>query len=552
MYCFQCQETAMGKGCSVKGVCGKTPEVASLQDLLIYLLRGLAYLNREFAQNGFSTVDTDRFIAESLCITLTNTNFDPMRLEERIRQTIAIRERMKKELGMGQESVRSYTIPCAECLSWTGETREQMHEKARQVGVLTTVHEDLRSLGEILMAGLKGLAAFVVHACRQGYEDPAVYKFMQESLLDTRSGYHAQNELVKRLLQCGDKGLQILKLLDEAHTKNYGTPKATKINTQVSDNSAILVSGHDLQDLKDLLDQTEDSGIDIYTHNEMLSAHTYPALKKYPHLVGNYGSGWARQTLDFESFNGPVLVTSDCVVPPPAGSSYAGRLYTTGTVGLIGIPHIAAPQTGNPKDFSTLIRHARRCKPPTPLENRPLTGGFAHAQIDTWLDQIVRAVNSGKIRRFFIMSGCDGRAKERDYYTEFARKLPADTIILTAGCAKYRYNKLNLGTIAGLPRVWDAGQCNDIYSLVQFARKLKDRMGVPSLNDLPLTFYLSWYDQKSILILLSLLSLGVQDIHLGPTMPAFFSHNVARNLFLRWGLTEKGAPDYDLNHFLQV
>lgn len=552
MFCFQCQETAMGKGCTVRGVCGKTGDVANLQDLLIYLLRGLSVLNMHLREKGEESRETDRFIMESLFMTITNANFDKERFEKRIFEALVLRDKMMGKITAWGDDLSVYNDVCGDCLKWTATTLQEMEEKAAEVGVLVTKDENIRSLRELLTYGLKGIAAYAEHAYNLGYEDSEIYSFMQEALVATRSERLSAEELTSIVLGCGETGVKVMALLDKANTSTYGTPEVTKVNIGVRKNPGILISGHDLRDLKDLLEQTEGTGVDVYTHSEMLPAHSYPAFKKYPHFAGNYGNAWWKQVKEFETFNGPVLFTTNCLVPPRATATYGDRIYTTGAVGFTGFPHIPAREEGKPKDFSVLIAHAKRCAPPVEIETGEVTGGFAHGQVTALADKIVEAVKSGAIRRFFVMSGCDGRMKDREYYTEFAEKLPGDTVILTSGCAKYRYNKLPLGDIGGIPRVLDAGQCNDSYSWVVVALKLKELFGVESVNDLPITFNIAWYEQKAVIVLLALLSLGIKDIHLGPTLPAFLSPNVAKVLVEKFGIAGIKTPEEDVKRFMGV
>jgi hydroxylamine reductase len=435
-------------------------------------------------------------------------------------------------------------------LDWKERTVEEMEEKAKQVGVLSTQNEDIRSLRELLTYGIKGLAAYAEHAANLGFEDAEIYAFMQEGLVATQNDHLSADELTNLVLRCGGTGVKVMALLDKANTSTYGNPEITKVNIGVRDNPAILISGHDLRDLRDLLEQTEGAGVDVYTHSEMLPAHYYPAFKKYSHFAGNYGNAWWKQTEEFEKFNGVILFTTNCLVPPRPNATYADRVYTTGSVGFPGFPHIADRKNGKPKDFSKIIEHAKKCEAPAEIEKGEIVGGFAHAQVFALADKVVDAVKSGAIRKFFVMAGCDGRMKNREYYTQFAEKLPHDTVILTAGCAKYRYNKLPLGDIGGIPRVLDAGQCNDSYSLVVIALKLKEIFGLNDVNGLPIAYNIAWYEQKAVIVLLALLSLGVKNIHLGTTLPAFLSPNVARVLVENFGISGISTVDEDLKAFL--
>lgn len=546
MFCFQCQETALGKGCTVKGVCGKSADVAGLQDLLIYLLKGISKLTVKLRTKGVELPLANKFIVDGLFMTITNANFDKERFVLKIREAYLVRDTAKMELEkMGEKC----SCDCG-CLTFSGQTQQQMEAKAASVGVLKTENEDVRSLRELTIYGVKGMAAYYEHAYNLGFEDNSICAFMQEALVATTDDSMTVDQLTAMVLKCGENGVKVMALLDKANTSTYGNPVITKVNIGVRSNPAILISGHDLRDIKDLLEQTEGTGVDVYTHSEMLPAHYYPAFKKYIHFVGNYGSSWWKQTSDFESFNGPVLFTTNCIVPPRPAATYAGRIYTTGAAGFAGFPHIADRTTGGSKDFSTIIAHAKRCASPTEIETGEIVGGFAHAQVFALADKVVEAVKSGAIRKFFVMAGCDGRMKDRNYYTEFAEKLPKDTVILTAGCAKYRYNKLPLGDIGGIPRVLDAGQCNDSYSLVVIALKLKEIFELSDINELPIAYNIAWYEQKAVIVLLALLSLGVKNIHIGPTLPAFLSPNVAKVLVENFGIAGIGTVDEDMKLFL--
>ncbi|WP_280750551.1 MULTISPECIES: hydroxylamine reductase [unclassified Parabacteroides] len=542
MFCYQCQETAQNKGCTMRGVCGKTSDVANLQDLLIFLLKGISRYTVEMRKKGITvSVETNHFVMESLFMTITNANFDKERFVKRIREAIALRDRLAIEAG-------DTTVAC-DCMTWKGESLEEMEAKAATVGVLKTENEDVRSLRELLTYGVKGMAAYAEHAVNLGFDDEAIHIFMQEALVATTQELSAE-ELTALVLKCGEYGVKTMALLDKANTSTYGNPEITKVNIGVRNNPAILISGHDLRDMQDLLEQTEGTGVDVYTHSEMLPAHYYPAFKKYKHFAGNYGSAWWRQNEDFESFNGVILFTTNCIVPPRSTSTYADRVYTTGASGFNGFTHIEDRKEGQAKDFSKLIEHAKRCKAPTEIETGEIIGGFAHEQVFALADKVVDAVKSGAIRKFFVMAGCDGRMKNRSYYTEFAEKLPKDTVILTAGCAKYRYNKLPLGDIGGIPRVLDAGQCNDSYSLALIALKLKEVFELNDVNELPIAYNIAWYEQKAVIVLLALLSLGVKNIHLGPTLPAFLSPNVAKVLIDNFGIGGITTPDEDMKMFL--
>ena len=540
MFCFQCQETAKGTGCILSGVCGKTPEVANMQDLLLFVVRGIAVYNQALRKDGRSSARADKFIFDALFTTITNANFDKH----------SIIEKIKKGLELKKELSNQVTIEHApdEC-TWYGDETE-FEEKAQTVGVLRTSDEDIRSLKELVHYGIKGMAAYVEHAYNLGYENPEIFAFMQYALAELTREDITVDELITLTLATGNHGVQAMAQLDTANTSHYGNPEISEVNIGVRNNPGILVSGHDLKDIEELLQQTEGTGIDIYTHSEMLPAHYYPQLKKYKHLVGNYGNAWWKQKEEFESFNGPILFTTNCIVPPRPNATYKDRIYTTGATGLEGATYIPERKDGKQKDFSVIIEHARRCQPPVAIESGKIVGGFAHAQVIALADKVVEAVKSGAIRKFFVMAGCDGRMKSRSYYTEFAEKLPADTVILTAGCAKYRYNKLPLGDINGIPRVLDAGQCNDSYSLAIIAMKLQEVFGLKDINDLPIVYNIAWYEQKAVIVLLALLALGVKKIHLGPTLPAFLSPNVKQVLIDNFGIGGISTADEDIAKFL--
>ena len=540
MFCFQCQETAKGTGCILSGVCGKTPEVANMQDLLLFVVRGIAVYNQALRKDGRSSARADKFIFDALFPTITNANFDKH----------SIIEKIKKGLELKKDLSNQVTIEHApdEC-TWYGDETE-FEEKAQTVGVLRTSDEDIRSLKELVHYGIKGMAAYVEHAYNLGYENPEIFAFMQYALAELTREDITVDELITLTLATGNHGVQAMAQLDTANTSHYGNPEISEVNIGVRNNPGILVSGHDLKDIEELLQQTEGTGIDIYTHSEMLPAHYYPQLKKYKHLVGNYGNAWWKQKEEFESFNGPILFTTNCIVPPRPNATYKDRIYTTGATGLEGATYIPERKDGKQKDFSVIIEHARRCQPPVAIESGKIVGGFAHAQVIALADKVVEAVKSGAIRKFFVMAGCDGRMKSRSYYTEFAEKLPADTVILTAGCAKYRYNKLPLGDINGIPRVLDAGQCNDSYSLAIIAMKLQEVFGLKDINDLPIVYNIAWYEQKAVIVLLALLALGVKKIHLGPTLPAFLSPNVKQVLIDNFGIGGISTADEDIAKFL--
>ena len=540
MFCFQCQETAKGTGCILSGVCGKTPEVANMQDLLLFVVRGIAVYNQALRKDGRSSARADKFIFDALFTTITNANFDKH----------SIIEKIKKGLELKKDLSNQVTIEHApdEC-TWYGDETE-FEEKAQTVGVLRTSDEDIRSLKELVHYGIKGMAAYVEHAYNLGYENPEIFAFMQYALAELTREDITVDELITLTLATGNHGVQAMAQLDTANTSHYGNPEISEVNIGVRNNPGILVSGHDLKDIEELLQQTEGTGIDIYTHSEMLPAHYYPQLKKYKHLAGNYGNAWWKQKEEFESFNGPILFTTNCIVPPRPNATYKDRIYTTGATGLEGATYIPERKDGKQKDFSVIIEHARRCQPPVAIESGKIVGGFAHAQVIALADKVVEAVKSGAIRNFFVMAGCDGRMKSRSYYTEFAEKLPADTVILTAGCAKYRYNKLPLGDINGIPRVLDAGQCNDSYSLAIIAMKLQEVFGLKDINDLPIVYNIAWYEQKAVIVLLALLALGVKKIHLGPTLPAFLSPNVKQVLIDNFGIGGISTAAEDIAKFL--
>lgn len=544
MFCYQCQEASKGIGCNVRGVCGKAPEVANLQDLMIYTLKGISILANKGRAAGVTFPKVDKFVFDGLFMTITNANFDDDKFVLKINEGLALREEVKKELAAKGIDVSNLH----DCATWNESTKEAMLAKSENVGVLATENEDVRSLRELIIYGVKGMAAYAEHAYNLGEKSDGVYAFMQKALEATLNDNLTADELVALTLETGKYGVEVMALLDKANTTAYGNPEITEVNLGVRKNPAILISGHDLKDMEELLEQTKDTGVDVYTHSEMLPAHYYPAFKKYSHLAGNYGNAWWKQNTEFESFNGPILFTTNCITPPKA--SYADRVYTTGASGYPGFKHIPDRQDGKAKDFSEVIAHAKRLAAPTEIETGKIVGGFAHAQVFALADKVVEAVKTGAVKKFFVMAGCDGRMKDRDYYTQFADKLPKDTIILTAGCAKYRYNKLNLGDIGGIPRVLDAGQCNDSYSLAVIALKLKEIFGLESVNELPIAYNIAWYEQKAVIVLLALLSLGVKNIHLGPTLPAFLSPNVAKVLVETFGIAGIGTVEDDLKVFL--
>jgi len=547
MFCYQCQETAKGTGCTIKGVCGKTDDVANLQDLLIFMLKGISIYSTEARKAGIENPLINHFIMESLFTTITNANFDKESFIPRIKKALVYRSEMKatvEKAGIKMPEVLH------ESASWYADTVEAFEEKAKSVGVLVTENEDIRSLRQLIIYGIKGMAAYAEHAYNLGYEDASLYEFMQRGLVETLNDELGADKLVALVLECGSKGVTAMALLDKANTTSYGNPEITKVNLGVRNNPGILISGHDLKDMEELLKQTEGTGVDVYTHSEMLPANYYPAFKKYSHFVGNYGSSWWHQKEDFATFNGPVLFTTNCIVPPPVNATYKDKVFTTGASGFPGFKHIPSRENGKAKDFSEIIALAKTCPAPTEIETGELVGGFAHEQVFALADKVVEAVKSGAIRKFFVMAGCDGRMKDRAYYTEFAEKLPKDTVILTAGCAKYRYNKLQLGDINGIPRVLDAGQCNDSYSLALIALKLKEVFELNDVNELPIAYNIAWYEQKAVIVLLALLSLGVKNIHLGPTLPGFLSPNVVKVLVENFGIAGITTVDDDMNLFL--
>ena len=537
MFCYQCQETAGCKGCTMVGVCGKQPDVAAMQDLLVWVTKGLSAVTTALREQGKAVpADINHLITLNLFTTITNANFDRADIEARITATLDAKRELLAQLGDAS------ALPAA--ARWDGEG--DWMAKARTVGVLSTADEDIRSLRELITYGLKGLSAYSKHANALLQDDAEVDAFLQRVLAATLDDSLTADDLVALTLETGKYGVQGMALLDKANTTAYGNPEITRVNIGVGKNPGILVSGHDLRDLEMLLEQTRGTGVDVYTHSEMLPAHYYPAFKKYPHFVGNYGNAWWKQKEEFEAFHGPILMTTNCIVPPK--DSYKDRLYTTGAAGYPGCVHIPGG-IGEEKDFSALIELAKHCPPPAELETGEIVGGFAHAQVLALADKIVAAVQSGAIKKFVVMAGCDGRAKSREYYTEFAKALPKDTVILTAGCAKYKYNKLDLGDIGGIPRVLDAGQCNDSYSLAVIALKLKEVFGLEDINDLPIIYNIAWYEQKAVIVLLALLYLGVKNIHLGPTLPAFLSPNVARVLVENFGIAGIGTVEEDMKLF---
>lgn len=541
MFCYQCQETAGGKGCAVRGVCGKTEEVAKLQDLLIYTLKGISEIVVKGKLDVKTLGETNYEVLSSLFMTITNANFDNDSIEKQIITMIAARDKLRNSIvSMGLHDAATFTV----------SSRASMLEKAASVGVLATANEDVRSLREMIIYGLKGTAAYAEHAKNIGKEDLSINTFIYEALAATLDDSLSADDLVALTLKTGEYGVKVMALLDEANTSRFGNPEITEVNIGVRKNPAILISGHDLTDLEQLLEQTKGTGVDVYTHSEMLPAHYYPAFKKYNNYAGNYGNAWWKQLDEFISFHGPILFTTNCIVPPRS-EEVRDRIFTTGSTGYPGCKHIKADENGK-KDFSEIIALAKTLPAPDEIETGSIVGGFAHNQVIALADKVVDAVKSGAIKKFFVMAGCDGRMKSREYYTEFAEKLPKDTVILTAGCAKYRYNKLKLGDIGGIPRVLDAGQCNDSYSLAVIALKLKEVFGLDDINKLPIAFNIAWYEQKAVIVLLALLYLGVKNIHLGPTLPGFLSPNVAKVLVEKFGIAGVGTVDDDIKLFMNA
>jgi hydroxylamine reductase len=540
MFCYQCQETAACKGCSVKGVCGKQPETANLQDLLIFVLKGIGELGELAAEKGMLTDEVGEFICASLFTTITNANFDDARFYAQIDRAIEVRDELKNKLSAAGVKVEGLS----EATTWKPANKEDYLHKAEKVGVLSTENEDVRSLRELLIYGLKGIAAYADHAYVLGQKNPDIIKFMVKALASTTKNLSV-DEMVGLVLAAGEQAVNTMALLDKANTSAYGNPEITEVNIGVGNRPGILVSGHDLKDFKELLEQTKDAGIDIYTHSEMLPANYYPEFKKYSHFHGNYGNAWWKQGEEFTSFNGPILMTTNCITP--VKDAYRNRIFTTGNAGYPGVKHIADRKAGGQKDFSEIIALAKTCQPPKEIETGKIVGGFAHNQVLALADKVVDAVKSGAIKRFVVMAGCDGRHTSRQYFTDVAKGLPEGTVILTAGCAKYRYNKLQLGDIGGIPRVLDAGQCNDSYSLAVIALKLKEVFGLSDINELPLSFDIAWYEQKAVAVLLALLFLGVKKIRLGPTLPAFLSPNVAKVLVEKFEIMPTGEVQADID-----
>lgn len=546
MFCFQCQETMKNTGCTVKGMCGKPEETANLQDLLIFVLRGIAVYGEKLKELGQPDHSNDDFVLQSLFMTITNASWADDRFVARVEEALIRRDRLKAAFASAYTAKNGteFSGPLPEAASWSG-TAVDFATKAKEVGVLSTANEDVRSLRELLIIGLKGIAAYAEHAAVLGFRKVEIDDFMFEALASTTRDLTV-DEMIALVMKAGSMAVNTMALLDQANTTTYGHPEITEVNIGVGKNPGILISGHDLKDMEELLRQTEDTGVDVYTHGEMLPANYYPAFKKFPHFVGNYGGSWWHQNAEFESFNGPILLTTNCLVPVRKDNTYLERLYTTGIVGYDGAKHLADRPVGGNKDFSALIAQAKDCPPPTEIESGSIVGGFAHNQVLALADKVVEAVKSGAIKRFVVMAGCDGRQKSREYYTDVAANLPKDTVILTAGCAKFRYNKLQLGDIGGIPRVLDAGQCNDSYSLALIALKLKEVFGLDDINQLPVSYDIAWYEQKAVAVLLALLSLGIKGLRLGPTLPAFLSANVAKVLVDNFNIRPIGMVEEDI------
>lgn len=541
MFCYQCQETAFNKGCTIKGVCGKEQDTSGLMDVLIYTSRGIAIVNSVLREKGLADLDASRQLLDYLFSTITNANFDNSAIRERIKRAIETKDRL---IAIAKKN--GIELPEQDEIRFAPQESEY-ELIAEKVGILSEPNEDIRSLKQMAIYGVKGMSAYTEHALNLGYEDNDVYTIIENALAEVSRKDIDIDQLAGLVLNVGEGGVKAMALLDKANTSTYGNPEITKVNIGVRNNPGILISGHDLKDMEELLEQTAGKGVDIYTHSEMLPAHYYPAFKKYPHFVGNYGNAWWKQREEFESFNGVIFFTTNCIVPPLKNATYTDRVYTTNSAGYPGAKHIPPRKDGKAKDFSEMIEHAKRCNPPQEIEQGEIIGGFAHNQVIALADKVVNAVKSGAIRKFIVMAGCDGRMKSREYYTNFALALPKDTVILTAGCAKYRYNKLPLGDINGIPRVLDAGQCNDSYSLVLIALALQEAFGLESVNDLPLVFNIAWYEQKAVIVLLALLSLGVKNIHLGPTLPGFASPNVVNILVEKFGLGGISTVDEDVS-----
>jgi hydroxylamine reductase len=539
MFCYQCQETARGKGCEVRGVCGKHADTSAKMDLLLYAVRGVAAINRSLRENGIASRKASHLIIDALFTTITNANFDNDSIDDFIRRAFEVKNSI---LNIAKE--KGITLPNLPQIEFLA-TPDQAEQYESVTGVLAESNEDIRGLKQLAIYGCKGMSAYARHAANLGYEDDKVYAVIENAMAETARTDISVSELLSLVLNVGEGGVAVMDLLDRANTGSYGNPEITKVDIGVRKSPGILISGHDLKDLEELLEQTEGKGVDVYTHSEMLPAQYYPAFKKYPHFAGNYGNAWWKQTEEFEKFNGVFLFTSNCIVPPRNGCTYLDRVYTTGVVGMPGTHHIETDSEGK-KDFSAMIAHAQQCQPPTEIEHGEIIGGFAHHQVIELAPKIIDLINRGKIRKFVVMAGCDGRFPSRNYYTEFAKALPQDCVILTAGCAKYRYNKLPLGDIEGVPRVLDAGQCNDSYSLVRIALALKDALNIENINDLPIVYNIAWYEQKAVIVLLALLSLGIHNIHTGPTLPAFFSPDILKVLQEKFNIATISTVDNDI------
>lgn len=540
MFCYQCQETARGKGCELQGVCGKKYETSARMDLLLYAVRGISIINRALREKGIASREASHEVIDALFTTITNANFDNASLDDFIRRAFEVKQKL---LDIAKENgIVLPDLPQVEFFA----TPDECEKYEELTGVLAEPNEDIRGLKQLAIYGCKGMAAYARHAANLGYENEDVYAVIENAMAETARTDIGVEELLPLVLKVGEGGVNVMALLDKANTESYGNPEITKVNIGVRNRPGILISGHDLKDLEELLEQTKDKGVDVYTHSEMLPGQYYPAFRKYPHFAGNYGNAWWKQTDEFEKFNGVFLFTSNCIVPPRKNCTYLDRVYTTGVVAMPGTHHIEETHDGKPKDFSEMIAHAQQCPPPTEIEHGEIIGGFAHHQVIELAPKIIDLINRGKIRKFVVMAGCDGRFPSRDYYTKFAEALPEDCVILTAGCAKYRYNKLPLGDIEGVPRVLDAGQCNDSYSLVRIALALKDAFKVESINDLPLVFNIAWYEQKAVIVLLALLYLGVQNIHTGPTLPAFFTPDILKVLQEKFNIGTISTVEEDI------
>ena len=547
MFCFQCQETAKNEGCTIKGVCGKPEDTANLQDLLIYVLRGIAVYGEKGSELGVSNKENGLFAAQALFTTITNANWDNDRFVAMVREGLKRRDQIKEKFlaAYKEKNGKDFDEKLHDSATWFSDDVAEFEEKAKSVGVLATENEDVRSLRELLIIGLKGIAAYADHAAILGFEKDEIYNFIMEALASTTKDLTV-DEMVGLVLKAGEAAVNTMALLDEANTTAYGNPEITEVNIGVGSNPGILISGHDLKDMEELLKQTQGTGVDVYTHSEMLPANYYPEFKKYDHFVGNYGGAWWRQNKEFESFNGPILMTTNCIIPIKKSNTYQNRIFTTGMTGYPDVKHIPDRTEGGAKDFSEIIELAKKCDPPIEIETGKIVGGFAHHQVLALADKVVDAVKSGAIKRFIVMAGCDGRQKARNYFTEVAKALPQDAVILTAGCAKYRYNKLDLGDIGGIPRILDAGQCNDCYSLAVIALKLKEVFGLDDINDLPISFDIGWYEQKAVAVLLALLSLGIKGIRLGPTLPAFLSPTVLNVLVEKFDIKPIDTVEADI------